>query len=107
MHKTISFLALTFAIFGFTQPANAQQAGNPARIGILRISEPPPQYLEQFHAGMRERSHEEGRTYQLVPAWTNSRRDRKEIHALARKLVAGSVDVIVTEAKSKGATWLL
>jgi putative ABC transport system substrate-binding protein len=79
--------------------AHAQQA-KPARIGILRISEPPPQYLEHFHAGMRELGHEEGRTYRLVPAWTKSRRDRKGIQALSKKLVAGGIDVIVTEGSN-------
>ena len=97
MDKKLSILAIACAILAFIQPTYAQQAGKPARIGILRISEPPFEYLQQFRSGMRERGHEEGRTYELVPAWTNSRRDRKEIQALAKKLVAGGVDVIVTE----------
>ena len=74
----------------------AQEAKKPARIGVLRASPPPPRYLNQFHAGMRDKGHVEGDTYKLVPGWGKSRRDRSKIFELAEDLVARGVDVIVT-----------
>jgi len=96
MQKTINVLVVALAVFSFSQLAYAQQTVKPARIGIVRVSPPQPQYLEQFRAGMRELGHEEGRTYKIIPAWGKSRRDRKKIVTFAEKLVAGGVDVIVT-----------
>lgn len=97
MDKTTRILAIAGAVLACSSVSHAQQAGNSARIGILRISQPPPQYLQQFRAGMRELGHEEGRTYRILPAWTTSRKDRKGIRAMAKKLVAGGIDIIITE----------
>ena len=72
------------------------QEAKPARIGMLRASPPLPKYIKQFHAGMSQRGHTEGRTYVLVPGWGESRRDRSKILQLAENLVARGVDVIVT-----------
>ncbi|MDX1485719.1 MAG: ABC transporter substrate-binding protein [Alphaproteobacteria bacterium] len=89
-------LALALAL-ALAAAAEAQPAEITAKIGILRISEPPPQYLAAFRAGMAALGHEEGRSYEIVPAWTKSRRGKNEIQALAKKLVADGIDVIITE----------
>jgi putative ABC transport system substrate-binding protein len=96
MEKTISVLAVALAVIIFAPAVDAQQKEQPARIGILRVSPPADRYLEQFRAGMKEHGHIEGQTYELVPAWGKSRRDRAKIVSFAEKLVAGGVDVIVT-----------
>lgn len=93
--RTISLAAVLITL-AIPQTVLGQDS-KPARIGILRISKPPMQYLEQFRAGMRAHGHQEKRTYEIVPAWTKSRRGRKEIQALANKLVAEGTDIIVTE----------
>ena len=84
------------AILLLSPLAAVAQEAKPARIGMLRASPPLPQYIKQFHAGMRERGHKEGQTYELVPGWGKSRRDRNKIIQLAENLVARGVDVIVT-----------
>lgn len=96
MQKRSSLLAIAVAVFALNQVALAQPSDKPARIGILRVSAPPTHYLDEFRAGMRELGHEEGRTYEIIPAWGKSRRDRTKIVTFAEKLVAGGVDVIVT-----------
>jgi len=75
--------------------AVAEQA-KPARIGVLRASPPPSPYITLFHDEMIARGHIEGRTYEIVPGWGKSRRDRSKIVSLAERLVARRVDVIVT-----------
>ncbi len=94
--KTAAISIFAAALIMLSVPTVQAQEAKPARIGILRVSPPPPQYLEQFRAGMRELGHKEGRTYELVPGWGKSRRDRSKIITLAEKLVARGVDVIVT-----------
>ena len=54
MEKRITVLAVAFTVVAFTQPAFAQQTGDPARIAILRNSPPPPQYLTAFREGLKE-----------------------------------------------------
>jgi putative ABC transport system substrate-binding protein len=95
MFKRTTILLTALAVLAAGHPAVAQEA-KPARIGVLRASPPLPQYIKQFHAGMRERGHTEGRTYEIVPGWGKSRRDRDKILQLAENLVARGVDVIVT-----------
>ena len=96
-----TILAATAAAVSFLSPlAVPAQEAKPARIGLLRLSPPPPQNLEQFRAGMSERGHKEGRTYQLVPGWgkAGGKKEKFSVLAkkLARKLVDRGVDVIVT-----------
>ncbi len=66
------------------------------RIGLLRLSPPPALNLAAFHQGMRDRGHIEGKTYVIVPGWRKPGGKREEPAALARKLVARGVDLIVT-----------
>jgi putative ABC transport system substrate-binding protein len=95
MTRNILHIAVA-AILLIAPLAAAAQETNLARIGMLRVSPPLPKYIKQFHAGMRQRGHTEGRTYVLVPGWGKSRRDRDRILELAQNLVARDVDVIVT-----------
>ena len=96
MHKTIRVLAAAFAFFGVTQIVAAQQAGTPARIGMLRSSEPPAANLAAFRQGMRERGHVEGKTYILIPGWRKPDEKKVKGRVLAKRLVAKGVDLIVT-----------
>ncbi len=95
MTRNILHMAVAIILLLLPSVSEAQEA-KPARIGILRASPPLPQYIKQFHAGMRERGHKEGQTYELVPGWGKSRRDRDKIIQLAENLVARGVDLIVT-----------
>ena len=95
--KTAIACTIAAVLVTLSVPLTVQaQEAKPARIGLLRTSPPLPQYIKQFHAGMRQRGHTEGRTYVLVPGWGKSRRDRSKILELAENLVARDVDVIVT-----------
>ena len=91
MNTRLFRIALAAIVLLLPLAAVAQEA-KPARIGVLRASPPLPQYIKQFHAGMRERGHTEGRTYELVPGWGKSRRDRDKILQLAENLVARGVE---------------
>ncbi len=75
------------------------QEAKPARIGILRALPPPAANLEAFRKGMQEHGHVEGKTYVVVPGW-GKRGDKPS--ALAEKLIAGGVDVIVTVGSRSG-----
>ncbi len=101
MGKKITILAIAFAVLAFTQPAHAQQAEKPARIGFLSRTTPAAPSIASFHQGMRDRGHIEGRTYVLVPAWNKPGGKREKTAVLARKLVARGVDLIVTVGSSR------
>ncbi len=83
----------------FAPIAVGAQEAKPARIGILRTSPPPAANLEAFRKGMQEHGHVEGKTYVVVPGW-GKRGDKPS--ALAEKLIAGGVDVIVTVGSRAG-----
>ncbi|MDX1485718.1 MAG: ABC transporter substrate-binding protein [Alphaproteobacteria bacterium] len=96
--RRIPSIALMLALAVLIEPqlVYAQQAKKPARIGILRISEPPPQYLAAFRAGMAERGHKEGKTYLLIPGWRRPGEKKVKDSVLARRLAAKGIDLIVT-----------
>ncbi len=89
MRRITIFAAAILLLSPFV--AEAQEA---ARIGILRLTAPPPHYVEQLRAGLRDRGHVEGKTFVIVPGW--GKRGDKGV-PLAKKLVAQGVDVIVTD----------
>ena len=72
------------------------QETKPARVGLLRSSEPPAANLAAFRQGMRDRGQIEGKSYVLVPGWRKPGEKRIKDLALAKKLVARGVDLIVT-----------
>ena len=72
------------------------QAAKPARIALMRVGAPPPEYLAAFRKGLGALGHVEGGSYVLVPVWIKR---RKEVRAVAKGLI-GTVDVIVTEGTS-------
>ena len=94
MHKTITVLAVVFAIFAFTQPAYAQQAGKPARIGTLLSGSPKTHghYVNWFREGMHELGYVEGRNFVFVSRWGKGK--RKRLPVVAAELVKAKVDVI-------------
>ncbi len=89
MRPTTIFAAAILLLSPFV--AQAQES---ARIGILRLTAPPPHYVEQFREGLRDLGHVEGKTFVIVPGW--GKRGDKGV-PLAKKLVAKGVDVIVTD----------
>lgn len=93
MHKTVKFIAVALAVVGFAPMAIGQQSGKPVRIGVMRNSAPPPQYLAEFRRGMRELGHDEGNSYVLITKWAKGKKNRR----LAAAEIARKVDVIVTE----------
>ena len=91
----ISIVAAALVMLAVPLTVQAQEV-KPARIGLLRTSEPPGPNLAAFHKGMRDRGHIEGKTYVLVPGWGKPGGKREKADVLAKKLVARGVDVIVT-----------
>ena len=94
-NMTTAFV-LALALVVVPDTSGAQQREKPARIGLLRTSEPPAVNLAAFHKGMRDRGHIEGKTYVLVPGWGRPGRKKEKATVLAKKLIARGVDVIVT-----------
>jgi putative ABC transport system substrate-binding protein len=95
--KTAVFSIFAAALIMLSVPAIVQaQVTKPARIGLLRSSEPPAANLAAFRQGMRERGHIEGKTYVLVRGWPKPGEKKVKGRALAKKLVAKGVDLIVT-----------
>ena len=95
--KTAVFSIFAAALIMLSVPAIVQaQVTKPARIGLLRSSEPPAANLAAFRQGMRERGHIEGKTYVLVRGWPKPGEKKVKGRALTKKLVAKGVDLIVT-----------
>ena len=94
MGKKITILAMTFAVLAFTQPAYAQQAGKPARIGTLLSGSPKTHghYVNWFREGMHELGYVEGRNFVFVSRWGKGK--RKRLPVVAAELVKAKVDVI-------------
>ncbi len=77
MTKRIVLIFTALVILISNYPAAAQQAGKPARIGLMRRDAPPPQYLAAFHKGLKELGHVEGKSYVLIPKWVKKRKNRR------------------------------
>jgi putative ABC transport system substrate-binding protein len=92
----VAIIGTLAAALSVPQFVRAQET-KPARIGILRISQPPPLYLKEFRAGLIERGHVEGRTFVIVPGWGKPVGKRMKSSQLAKRLVVRGVDVIITE----------
>ena len=71
-------------------PAESQEAGKVARIGVLRPSSPPDLFLERFKQGLRELGYVEGRNISIEYRWAEGRDER--LPDLAADLVRLKVD---------------
>lgn len=89
-------LIIVLPVLSLSNAPVVAQETKPARIGLLRSSEPPAANLAAFRQGMRDRGQIEGKTYVLVPGWRNRGEPRVKDLALAKKLVARGVDLIIT-----------
>ena len=70
MNKTLSDLAVAFAIIAFIQPTHAQQTEKVYRIGTLLPGAPNSnRFLNWFRQGMSVLGYAEGRNYVLVSRW--------------------------------------
>jgi putative ABC transport system substrate-binding protein len=87
----ILLLALTILVVPLG--SEAQQAGNVARIGILRSGFPPDPFVEAFRHGLRELGYIEGRNMVIEYRWAKGRDE--QLPDLAADLVRLKVDVIV------------
>ncbi len=99
MHKAISVFAVAFAVFVFTQPVYAQQAGKLYRIGTLFSGSPAShgRYVDWFRQGLRVLGYVEGRNYVFVSRWGMGK--RKRMAALAAELARAKVDVILVNGR--------
>jgi putative ABC transport system substrate-binding protein len=102
-----AFVAGAAALIAAPLAAEAQQAGRVHRIGILSSGSPPPGFLEQLDAGLRERGYVDGRNVHIELRQAQGRNEA--LAALAEELVQREVDVIVTlntpaALAAKGAT---
>jgi putative tryptophan/tyrosine transport system substrate-binding protein len=89
-------LAVVLAVTMFLVPlATGGQAPAIAKIGWLAPATPAAQahLLEAFMQGLRELGHVEGKTFVLVPRYSEARAER--LPEIARELVSLKVDVIV------------
>jgi putative ABC transport system substrate-binding protein len=100
MGKKITIIAVAFAIFAFSQPAYAQQAGKPARVGTLFSGSPATHghNVDWLRRGLRDLGYVEGRSYVVVSRWAMGK--RKRLPALAKELVKEKVVVIVVNGLS-------
>ncbi len=71
----------------------AQPAGRPWRIGVLRIASPPDPFVDGFRRGLRELGYVEGRDVVLEYRWAEGRLE--QLADLAAQLAALPVDVIL------------
>ena len=92
----ITVLILLFAVTVLVAQlaAEAQTAGNVARIGILRLGSPPDPFVEAFRHALRELGYVEGRNIAIEYRWAEGRGER--LPGLAADLVRLKVDVILT-----------
>lgn len=95
MGKTVTILAIAFALVAFTQPTYAQQGGKVWRIGTLMNGSPATHghNLEWYRQGFKELGYVEGRNYVFVSRWASGQ--RKRLPGLAKELVTANVDVIM------------
>jgi putative ABC transport system substrate-binding protein len=95
MRKTITVLAVVFALMALAPTVRAQQAEKVWRIGTLLHGSPATRghYIEWYRQGFRKLGYVEGRNYVFVSRW--SRGNRKRLPVLAKELVHAGVDVIL------------
>jgi putative ABC transport system substrate-binding protein len=88
-------LVVALSILAASLAVAAEQAQKIARIGWLAPATPAAQahLLEAFRQGLRELGHVEGKTFVLVPRYSEVRAER--LPEMARELVSLKVDVIV------------
>lgn len=77
-------------------PVDAQPAGGPWRIGVLRGSAPPKPEIEAFRNGLRDLGYVEGRNLVIEYRWADGKDER--LRALADELVSSNVHVIIASA---------
>ena len=88
------FVAGAVAILAAPLAAGAQQTGRVHRVGILSSGAPPPGFLEQLDAGLRELGYVNGENLAIELRDAGGRNEG--LAALADELVQRQVDVIVT-----------
>ena len=88
-----SFLAGSAALLAAPLAAEAQPAGQVARIGYLSLESSPAQYLEAFHDGLRRLGYVDGGSIVIESRLAEGRTDK--LPALASELVALKLDAIV------------
>ncbi len=101
MHKTISVFAVALAVFVFTQPVYAQQAGTVYKIGYLTAASPGKSFKRRLAAlrqGLRKLGYVEGKNIVIEERYAKG--NRKRLPALAAELLRLKVDVIVTHGGS-------
>ncbi len=88
-------LVLAVSLLAPPLAAGAEQAPRIAKIGWLAPATPAAQahLLEAFRQGLRELGHVEGKTFVLVPRYSEAKAER--LPDLARELVSLKVDVIM------------
>jgi putative tryptophan/tyrosine transport system substrate-binding protein len=93
-----AFVAGMVAVVGAPRGTEAQQASKVYRIGVLSLYPPStfPELMQAFREGMGEVGYVEGRHYVLE--MQNAGGKPSELGAVARKLVAQHVDVILVGA---------
>src|SRR5205814_8772627 len=93
-----AFLTGLGAVLAAPRAAEAQQAGKPARIGILILTtrSPTPAAVVHFQSGLRDLGYVEGQT--IVFEYRAADGNVERLPELARELSAASVDVIYTAA---------
>lgn len=96
VNRATSVLAIAFALFASTMPAEAQPAETLHRIGFLSMGPVSPKHpwLAAFRDGLRERGYVEGKSYVIEQRHAARRRDR--LPEAAAELVRFGVAVIVT-----------
>ena len=91
-----AFVAGTLSLFAAPLAAEAQQAGKPARVGILMLTTRATgtAAVDHFRSGLRELGYVEGQSVLLEYRAAEGKVER--LPELARELVAARVDVIYT-----------
>ena len=88
-----AFVAGGVAALAAPLATEAQQAGKVYRIGVLSPDVPPPQLVEEFQEGLRERGYVDGMNTIIEARNAGGRNDR--LPTLADELVRLPVDVIL------------
>ena len=97
--RSVVIVSLTLALVAAPLVAEAQQAGRPWRLGVLRLDSPPPAEAEpasvrQLREGLRDLGYVEGRDIVVDVRWAGGQLAR--LRPLAAELVRLPADVIVT-----------